>query len=162
MATMITAWGEDKSIMDWLADVRCHPELTYDVLRRRLQRGGEFSISEIALTTPVIKGAQAGDTKARVEDRRKKEMERYKGFVLAKKVRERYNAGVDRAEIRERFDISEGQLQKIISGQMYYNIHWDACPSGGVPDHFVSLKRRAEHVEGIEDLKIHDTKGVGA
>lgn len=152
MAVMITAWNEEKTVMDWLADKRCNPELTYDVLRRRLARGGEFSIPEIAITHPVIKGAQTGDTKARIKEREKKALERYKGFVLAKKVREKYNAGVDRAEIKERYDISESQLQKIISGQMYFNTHWDECRPNEVPEHFNELKRKSEYLPGSDDL----------
>jgi hypothetical protein len=147
MAKMIEAWGEVKSLQDWLRDARCNPELTYDVLRRRIGRPGEMSIPEIAITFPVIGGAMKGDTKERVRDRHLKAKERYKGFILAQKVREKYAAGVDRAEIRDRFDISENYLQKIISQQVYFNAHWEVCRPGEVPEHFKELKRICEDVK---------------
>lgn len=153
---MIEAWSEVKSVQDWLMDKRCHPEVTYDSLRKRLKRPGPLSIPEMALTTPIIKGAQTGDTKERVRDRTLKAKERYRGFVMAQKVREKHAAGVERSEIRDRFDITEGVLQKIVSGQLYYNWAWDACKVGQVPDHFKSLKHTCEDVygatEGLEEF----------
>lgn len=145
---LIEAWGETKTVQDWLLDHRVNPEVTYDVIRRRIMRGGEMSIPEIAITYPVIKGAQKGDTKARVEDRKRKQRERYKKFVVAKKVRERYNAGVEKAEIKERFCLTESQYQKIISHLEFFNIHWDRCPSGTVPDHFKEIQKDTEEVHG--------------
>lgn len=151
MANLIQSFGEVKELMEWLSDTRCNPELTYDVLRRRIQRGGEFSIPEIAITSPVIKGAQKGDTKERIRSRKLKAKERYKGFVMAKKVREKYASGIDRAEIKSRFDITEGTLQKIISHQMYYNIHWDLCSPGEVPEYFKEIQHECEYVPGAKD-----------
>ena len=148
---MIEAFGEVKDIMGWLADTRCHPEVSYDVARKRLKRGGGLSIPEMAFTTPVVKGAQRSDTTARSRDRKLKIKERYKGFVLAKKVREKYDAGVDRADIKHRFDITEGFLQKIISKQYYWNIHWEMCRPGECPDHFKEVKHDLEYVPGAKD-----------
>jgi len=155
---IIEAWNESKTIMDWLFDSRCHPEVSYDVLRRRLKRGGPLSIPEIALTTPVIKGAQKGDTKARVQEREMKSVERYKMFVLCKKIREKYNAGVERSEIKERFDISESFLQKVISNQYGANYWWNACGINQVPEHFKDIKQKVEYVPGAKDgLQLYDT-----
>ena len=151
MSEMISCFGEIKDIMGWLSDVRCHPEISYDVLRKRLKRGGPISIPEVAITTPVIKGSQRGDTAARIRSRKLKIRERYKGFVLAKKVREKYDSGIDRAEIRNRFDITEGFLQKIISKQYYWNIHWELCKTGDAPDHFKDVQHELEHVPGAKD-----------
>jgi hypothetical protein len=147
---LIKSWEEEKTVLEWLADFRCHPEMNYDSLRKRLKRGGPLSIPEMALTTPVIKGAQVGDTKLRVKERETKAVERYKGFVLAQKVRERYDKGVERSEIKERFDISENTLQKIISKQYFWNIHWD-LPVGKVPDHFRDLKSKCEYIPGVTE-----------
>lgn len=143
--------GELKDIMGWLSDLRCSPEMSYDVLRRRLKRPGPLSIPEIALTTPVIRGAQRGDTALRVKSRKLKMKERYKGFVLAKKVREKHESGVDRADIRNRFDITEGFLQKIISRQYYWNQWWELCKPGDCPDHFKDIKHELEYVPGAKD-----------
>jgi hypothetical protein len=151
MSELIECFGEAKTIMDWLLDKRCHPEMSYDVLRKRLKRPSEMSIPEMALTVPVIKGAQVGDTKARAAERKKKARERYKMFVLCQKVRDRYNAGVERAEIKARFDISESYLQKIISGQYGFNGHWDICKPGEVPEHFKKLKEECESLPGVND-----------
>lgn len=151
MTEIITCFGDHKEIMGWLADLRCHPEISYDVLRKRLKRSGPLSIPEMAITTPVIKGAQRGDTAARTRDRKLKIKERYKGFVLAKKVREKYDAGVDRADIKQRFDITEGFLQKIISKQYYWNIHWEMCRPGECPEHFKEVKYELEYVPGAKD-----------
>lgn len=153
---MYEAWNTVKTVQEWLLDARCHPELDMDSLRKRLKRSGPLSIPEMALKTPVIKGAGLGDTKERVRDRNLKAKERYKNFVLAQKVREKHAAGVDRAEIRERFDISENFLAKIISGTVYFNGHWNLCRPGEVPEHFKELKRACEDVKdatrGLEEF----------
>lgn len=148
---IVTSWDIDKPLQDWLSDNRIHPEVTYDVLRRRLKRGGEMSIPEIALTTPVIKGSQKGDTKARIAERERKAKERYKNFVLAQRVRERYNKGVDKADIKSRFGITESAYQKIISHTEWWNIHWEVCKPGEVPEHFKELQRKVESVHGANE-----------
>ena len=152
---MYECWGKLLTVQEMLLDARCHPELDYDSLRKRLKRGGPLSIPEMALITPIIKGAGRGDTKERIRDRNLKSKERYKGFVLAQKVREKHAAGVDRAEIRERFDITENYLAKIISGQVYFNGHWQMCRPGEVPEHFKAIKRQCEDVKdatrGLEE-----------
>ncbi len=148
---LIEAWGDTKTVQEWLADNRVHPELTYDALRRRLKRGGEMSIPEIALTTPVIKGAQKGDTKVRINERERKSKERYKNFVIAQKVRERYNNGVDKADIKQRFGLTESAYQKIISHTEWWNIHWEICRPGNVPDHFKEIRNKVEGVDGATD-----------
>lgn len=156
MAEYYEAWGVVKTVQEWLLDARCHPELDMDSLRKRLKRNGPLSIPEMALRTPIIKGNQVGDTKERVRDRLLKAKERYKNFVLAKKVREKHAAGVERSEIRERFDISENFLAKIISGTVYFNWAWDTCLPGEVPEHFKELKHLCEDVKdatrGLEEF----------
>mgnify|MGYP006053032273 FL=1 len=148
---LIEAWSISKDIMEWLRDNRVHPEITYDTLRRRLRRGGELSIPEMAITTPVIKGAQKGDTKARTLERKRKAKERYKNFVTAQKVRERYNNGMDKADIKSRFGLTESGYQKIISKTEWWNIHWEVCRPGTVPEHFNEIKKEVEDVYGAKD-----------
>lgn len=152
---MITSWNEDKEIMQWLSDNRVHPEITYDVIRRRLRRGGELSIPEMALTTPVIKGSQKGDTKARTAERKRKAKERYKNFVTAQKVRERYDNGMEKADIKSRFGLTESGYQKIISKTEWWNIHWEVCRPGHVPEHFNEVKKEVEDVFGATDGLAH-------
>jgi len=157
----VVAWGECKSVIGWIDDHRCHPEITYDIARKRLFREGPLSIPELALTTPCSKGAQVGDSKQRVKARRKKEIERYKNFVLCQKVREKYEAGVDRADIKSRFDITESFLQKVISHQIYYNAAWGSCRPGEVPDHFKALKQECEYLPGVKTgLKEYEVTDV--
>ena len=141
---MITSWNETKEIQEWLGDNRIHPEMTYDALRRRLRRGGELSIPEVAMTTPVIKGAMRGDTRARMIERKRKAKERYKNFVTAQKVRERYNNGMDKADIKSRFGLTESGYQKIISKTEWWNIHWETCRPGQVPEHFKEIKKEVD------------------
>jgi hypothetical protein len=159
---IVTSWGIDRTIQEWLADNRIHPEITYDVIRRRLKRGGELSIPEIALTTPVIKGAQKGDTKARTMERKRKAKERYKNFVTAQKVRERYNNGMDKADIKHRFGLTESAYQKIISNTEWWNIHWEACRPGQVPPHFEEIRKEVEDVygakDGLDSFEVKETK----
>ena len=156
---IITAWNEAKDLVDWINnDFRVHPELTYDDVRKRLKRSGPLSIPEMALTTPVIKGAQKGDTKARIKDRRRKQRERYKNFALAKKVRERYSRGVDREDIKARFGIKENFLQKIISNLIYCNVHWLSLDgTTKVPDHFSEVRDEVDTLPTASDgLEIYD------
>jgi len=151
-ARMITAFGgECKTIMEWLDDKRCHPEVTYDVLRRRLSRPSGLAIPEIALTTPVCKGSQVGDNKQRVKDRKLKERERYKMFVLCQNVRHKYEAGVDKKDIKERYDITESMYNKIVARQYGYNWAWGDLPPGRVPEHFKTIKEELEYVPGAKD-----------
>lgn len=151
MSELIQCFGEMKDIMSLLEDTRCHPEMSYDALRKRLKRGGPLSIPEIALTTPLIKGSQRGDTKQRIQDRKLKQRELYKKFVLAQNVRAKYEAGVEKAEIKQRFDLTESYYNKIIGHQYNYNIHWSMCRPGEVPEHFKEIKRDLEYVPGAKD-----------
>lgn len=151
MSEMIEAFGELKTPMDWICDSRVNPELSWDVLRKRLNRGGGLSIPEVAITTPVIKGAQRGDTAQRTRDRQLKAKERYKGFVLSQKVRERYEAGVDKADIKQRFDLTESLFNKIIGLQCFYNFHWSICKVGQVPPHFKDIQKMCEYIPGAKD-----------
>ena len=150
-AQVITAWGETKSIMEWLDDKRCHPEVSYDSLRKRLKRSGPLSIPEMALTTPIIKGSQRGDTAVRIKDRKLKQKERYKMFVLCQNVRHKYEAGVDKKDIKERYDITESMYNKIVARQYGYNWAWGDLSPGRVPDHFKEIKESLEFVPGAKD-----------
>lgn len=151
-ARMITAFGgECKTIMEWLDDKRCHPEVTYDVLRRRLGRSSGLAIPEIALTTPVCKGSQVGDNKQRVKDRKLKERERYKMFVLCQNVRHKHSIGQDKKDIKERYDITESMYNKIVARQYGYNWAWGDLSPGRVPDHFKEIKESLEFVPGAKD-----------
>lgn len=151
-AQMVESWGEVKTVMEWLDDKRCHPEVTYDVLRRRLSpsRPGPLSIPEMALITPVIKGASKADSKQRIHDRKLKQRERYKMFVLCQAVRAKYNSGVDKADIKQRYDLTESMYNKIIAKQYGYNWAWDTLP-GKVPDIFKPIKDELEYVPGAKD-----------
>ncbi len=149
---MLTAFGgECKPIMERLDDKRCHPELSYDVLRKRLKRGGQLSIPEMALTVPIIKGASKGDSAARIKDRKLKQKERYKMFVLCQNVRHKYEAGVDKKDIKERYDITESMYNKIVARQYGYNWAWGDLSPGRVPDHFKEIKESLEFVPGAKD-----------
>lgn len=150
-AQMITAWGETKDLMSWLNDQRCHPEVTYDSLRKRISRNGPLAIPEMALTTPIIKGSQKGDTAVRVKDRKLKQRERYKMFVLCQAVRQKYDSGIDKADIKERYDITESMYNKIIARQYGYNWAWGDLPPGRVPEHFREIKESLEFVPGAKD-----------
>lgn len=150
-AQMITAWGETKDLMSWLNDQRCHPEVTYDSLRKRISRKGELSIPEIALTTPIIKSASPRDTAARIKDRKLKQRERYKMFVLCQNVRHKYEAGVDKVDIKQRYDITESMYNKIVARQYGYNWAWGDLPPGRVPEHFKTIKEELEFVPGAKD-----------
>lgn len=150
-AQVITAWGESKDIMSWLDDKRCHPEVSYDSLRKRLKRSGPLSIPEMALTTPIIKGSQRGDTAVRIKDRKLKQKERYKMFVLCQNVRHKYEAGVDKKDIKERYDITESMYNKIVARQYGYNWAWGDLSPGRVPDHFKEIKESLEFVPGAKD-----------
>lgn len=150
-AQMITAFNETKSVMEWLDDKRCHPENSYDVVRKRCSRSGELSIPEIALTTPVIKSAGPRDTKERIRDRKLKERERYKMFVLCQAVRDKYERGIEKADIKERYDLTESMYNKIVSRQYGYNWAWGDLPPGKVPEHFQKTKEELEFVPGAKD-----------
>jgi hypothetical protein len=150
-AQIITSWGISKSLMEWLDDARCNPEVTYDVLRRRIMRSGPLSIPEIALNTPVIKSASPRDTAARIKDRKLKQKERYKMFVLCQNVRHKYDAGVDKKDIKERYDITESMYNKIVARQYGYNWAWGDLPPGRVPEHFSAIKAELEFVPGAKD-----------
>ena len=116
------AWGQAKDLMDWLEDQRIHPEITRDVLVKRIKRGW---VPEDALTTPVIKGAAVGDSKTRIKAREEKMLHRARMFVLGQTVRRKYNAGVDVATLMERYTLSKSQVEKIVSKNEHYNIHWE-------------------------------------
>lgn len=129
----ITAWGDEKEIMDFLDDVRIEPSLTRDVIVKRIKRG---VIPEIALTKGVCDENKAGDTKARRDARKEKLTQRAKMFLLAQEVRKKYQQGVDQADIMSRYQISKSQFEKFVSGNEYYNIHW---AGSSVPEKFSSI-----------------------
>lgn len=149
---MVEIFGEVKSLMQWMDDKRCHPEVTWDVARKRLKRiNGGLALPELAITVPVSKGAQPGDTKERVRNRKLKERERYKMFVLCQNVRHKYEAGVDKKDIKERYDITESMYNKIVARQYGYNWAWGDLPPGRVPEHFKTIKEELEFVPGAKD-----------
>ena len=126
----ITAWGETKSVMDFLNDTRIEPSLTRDVIVKRIKRG---MVPEIALTKGVCDESRAGDTKKRREARDEKLEQRVRMFLLAQEVRRKYDAGVEGPDIMQRYDLSKSQYEKFIIKNEYYNIHWDGS---SVPDKF--------------------------
>lgn len=129
----ITAWGETKSVMDFLNDTRIEPSLTRDVIVKRIKRG---MVPEIALTKGVCDESRAGDTKKRREARDEKLEQRVRMFLLAQEVRRKYDAGVEGPDIMQRYDLSKSQYEKFISKNEYYNIHWDGS---SVPDKFKDI-----------------------
>lgn len=132
----ITAWGETKSIMDFLSDPRIEPSLTRDVIVKRIKRG---MVPEIALTKGVCDESRAGDTRKRREARDEKLEQRVRMFLLAQEVRKKYEAGVEGPDIMERYDISKSQYEKFISGNEYYNIHWGGT---NVPEKFKDMVKK--------------------
>lgn len=141
----ITAWGETKEIMDFLNDVRVHPSLTRDVLVKRIKRG---FIPEIALTKGVCDEARIGDTKARRKSREQKNKYRAKMFMLAQEIRRKYNVGVESDELQRRYGLSKSQIEKFISGNEYYNIHW---AGSNIPDEFKELVRQIREEKNGSD-----------
>lgn len=129
----ISAWGETKTVMDFLNDTRIEPSLTRDVIVKRIKRGER---PEIALTKGVCDEAKAGDTKKRREAREQKMEQRARMFLLAQEVRKKYELGLESAEIMNRYDISKSQFEKFISGNEYYNVHWSG---NSVPDKFKDI-----------------------
>jgi len=130
---LITAWGDQKDVMDFLEDLRVEPSLTRDVIVKRIKRG---ILPEIALTKGVCDENKAGDTKNRRKARQEKTEIRVKMFLLAQEVRKKYNQGVDQEDIMSRYQISKSQFEKFISGNEYYNIHW---AGSSVPEKFEQI-----------------------
>lgn len=126
----ISAFGETKEIMDWLEDLRCNPEINRDVLVKRLKRNW---IPEKAINFPVIKGVLSGDTKARRKAREDKLEHRAKMFMVAQDIRKKYNQGVDSIDLQKRYQLSKSQVEKIVTKNEWYNIHWEGTR---VPPHF--------------------------
>lgn len=119
---IIEAFGKKKNLMDWLDDKMIHPEITRDVLAKRMKRGSMNG--ETALTKPVIKGAAVGDTKQRIEAREDKMKHRVKMFKVAQKVRSEYDNGILIEDIMNRHGLSKSQVLKINSRMEWYNFHW--------------------------------------
>ena len=118
---LIEAFNTQKDIMEWLDDARINPEVTRDVLAKRIKRGTN---PEAAITTPVIKGARKGDTKDREKARLEKMEKRLKMFRLAQKIRNQYEKGLSVEELIERHGVSQSQINKISGKQEWYNLHW--------------------------------------
>ena len=141
----ISAFGETKEIMDWLEDSRVNPECNRDVLVKRLKRSW---VPEKAITYPVIKGVGAGDTKARRKAREDKLEHRAKMFMVAQDIRKKYNQGVDSIDLQKRYQLSKSQVEKIVTKNEWYNIHWEGTR---VPPHFEeavkSLKEKKYEVD---------------
>lgn len=135
----ISAWGETKTVMDFLNDTRIEPSLTRDVIVKRIKRGER---PEIALTKGVCDEAKAGDTKKRREAREQKMEQRARMFLLAQEVRKKYELGLESAEIMNRYDISKSQFEKFISGNEYYNIWWRG---DNVPDKFKDIVEKIKN-----------------
>jgi len=123
----LQAFGADKAIEDWLEDSRIHPELTRDILVKRAKRGW---LGERALTTPVIKGARASDSKVRAKARAEKAEYRYSMFCKAQKVRRSAARGSEVSDLMARYNISKSQAEKIMSKNEWYNVHWDGNSPG--------------------------------
>jgi hypothetical protein len=130
---LITAWGKQADVMDFLNDTRVHPALTRDVVVKRIKRG---FIPEIALTKGVADEAKVGDTPQRRKARNEKAEYRCKMFLLAQEVRKRHAAGVEISDLMQRFEITRSQTEKFISGNEYYNIWW---AGSNIPDEFKEI-----------------------
>lgn len=142
---IMTAFGESKTLADWLiGDSRVNPELTMDVLKKRHKRNW---VGEVALTTPVIKGARIGDSTARKNARLDKIKYRFKMFRLAQDVRRRHGAGVEIKDLCERYGLSKSQVEKIVGMNEWANYHW---LTGKVPDHFKEIQKIVEGVPGVD------------
>lgn len=140
---IIAAFNESKDMMDWLEDIRVHPEISRDVLVKRIKRGW---IPEVALTTPVIKGSQSGDDKARKRAREDKMKHRFKMFRVAQNVRLKNAAGVEHKDIMKRYDLSRSQVEKMVTKNEYYNIHWSGTQT---PAHFKEIQKAVEEVPAL-------------
>lgn len=117
----ITAWGTEKELMDFLSDSRVHPLVTRDVVVKRLKRGW---LPEISLTKGIADEGGAGDTTMRREARKEKMEQRIKMFLLAQEVRRKHSSGVEIADLQHRYQLSKSQVEKMISGSEYFNLHW--------------------------------------
>ena len=62
--TPVEAFGETKKVIDWLQDIRIHPEVDLRVLINRLNRG---NTPEEAICKKVIKAPIVGDSEKRVK-----------------------------------------------------------------------------------------------
>jgi hypothetical protein len=142
----ISAWGESKDVMEWLDDPRIHPSVTRDVLVKRIKRG---TIQEIALTKGVCDEARIGDNKLRIKARHEKNLYRARMFVIAQEVRKKYGAGVEPLDLQQRYDISKSQLEKFISGNEYYNVHW---AGSSIPDEFKELVREVREAKAGQQM----------
>lgn len=131
--------NECKDIMDWITnDKRVHPEVTYDVLKKRIKRGW---VPELALTTPVIKGNLTGDSRARKKAREDKMVYRFKMFRLAQEIRRKHGQGVEQKEIMDRYAVSKSQVEKAVSKSEWFNVHFEGA---SVPDHFKEIQNIVE------------------
>lgn len=140
---IIAAFNDSKDLMDWLEDTRIHPELSRDVLVKRIKRGW---IPEVALTTPVIKGSQVGDDKARKKARMDKMKHRFKMFRVAQDVRRKVSSGVEHRDVMKRYDLSKSQVEKMVTKNEYYNVHWEGS---SVPAHFKEVHKLVEEVPAL-------------
>lgn len=141
---IMMAFGESKTLIDWLVgDSRVNPELTMDVLKKRSKR---LWVGEVALTTPVIKGARVGDSAARKKSRKDKMGYRYKMFRKAQDVRRRHASGVEMKDLCDRYDLSKSQVEKIVSLNEWANYHWLGT---GSPDHFKEVRSYVEGIHGV-------------
>lgn len=143
---IIEAFGSKKGIMEWLDDPRIHPEITRDVLVKRIRRSKWDH--ERALTTPVMKGARKGDTKLRIEARKDKMKRHVRMFKMAQKVRREYDNGLMVEEIMDRHGISKSQVNKISAKMEWYNTHWS---NSRTPD---SYKVYLDEENVVEDKRV--------
>lgn len=119
---LITAWGVEKELADFLNDTRVHPLITRDVVVKRLK--GKW-LPEISLTKGVADELKSSDTKVRREARAKKMEHRIRMFLLAQEVRRKYNSGVEVPDLQQRYQLSKSQVEKFVSKNEYYNIYWE-------------------------------------
>lgn len=152
---LMTAWGEEKEVIEFLDDPRVHPSITRDVVVKRIKRG---EIPEIALTKGVCDEQRLGDTKVRRKAREEKMIHRTKMFLLAQEVRKKYNMGVDRVDIQQRYNISKSQLEKFISGNEYYNIHWAGT---SIPKEFVDTVKKIRE-NGSKEVVSDNSKNTNS
>lgn len=141
----ITAFNETKDLLDWLEDARCHEEVTRDVLVKRVKRKW---LPEQAISYPVIKGNLSGDSKQRRKAREEKMNHRAKMFLLAQEVRKKHDSGVEMVDIQQRYQLSKSQVEKFISKNEWYNLHW---ANSRVPESFKEI---------VENIKAAQTQGA--
>lgn len=125
------AWGESKTLEEWIKDDRVHAELINEgTLFSRLNKKC-FDSNEEAFTTPLLK--------VKGEDRSKKKQRQIKNLIEAIKDREKkckdaylirllYNQGESYQDMAEYFGYSYSMTQNMAKGKAWNsNIEYNLC-----------------------------------